>query len=189
MAESDREEPAQRLRREPQVLANIPPSAGQRRTARIFVLALLAILAATWPFATLKLPAIDAFVPFSCSALFVSDIVTAVLLFGQFSILRQRALLVIANGYVFSALIVVAHALAFPGAFSHSGLFGSGLQSAVGSIGCGIQDCRSPSSAMRCSRIRIVRAIVPLDAICHQLERRSHVRPCGCDVLVCHPAS
>jgi hypothetical protein len=132
MAESDREEqPAQRLRSEPQVLANIPPSAGQRRTARILVLALLAILATTWPFATLKLPAIDAFVPSLAAALFVSDIVTAVLLFGQFSILRQRALLVIANGYVFSALIVVAHALAFPRAFSHSGLFGSGLQSAV----------------------------------------------------------
>jgi signal transduction histidine kinase len=57
--------------------------------------------------------------------------VTAVLLFGQFAILRQWSLLVIANGYLFSALIVVAHALAFPGAFSRSGLFGSGLQSAV----------------------------------------------------------
>ena len=74
---------------------------------------------------------IHAFVPSLAAALFVSDCVTAVLLFGQFSILRQWALLVIANGYVFSALIVVAHALAFPGAFSHSGLFGSGLQSAV----------------------------------------------------------
>ncbi len=29
----------------------------------------------------------------------------------------------------------------------------------------------------------------PLDATCHQLEHRSHDRPCGCDVLVCHPAS
>jgi hypothetical protein len=131
MAESDREEPAQRLRREPQVLANIPPSIGQRRTARILVLALLAILATTWPSATIKLPEIPVFVPILAAALFVSDSVTAVLLFGQFSILRQWALLVIANGYVFSAVIVVAHALAFPGAFSPSGLFGSGLQSAV----------------------------------------------------------
>jgi len=131
MAESDREGPAQRLRREPQVLANVPPSIGQRRAAGMLVLALLAILAITWPFATFKLPAIDAFVPSLAAALFVSDSVTAVLLFGQFSILRQWALLVIANGYFFSALIVVAHALAFPGAFSHSGLFGSGLQSAV----------------------------------------------------------
>ena len=131
MAESDREEPAPRLRLEPQVLANIPPSIGQRRTARILVLALLAILAVTWPFATVKLPEIGAFVPSLAAALFVSDSVTAVLLFGQFAILRQWGLLVIANGYLFSALIVVAHALAFPGAFSRSGLFGSGLQSAV----------------------------------------------------------
>jgi signal transduction histidine kinase len=127
MAESDRED----LRREPQVLANIPPSIGQRRTARILVLVLLAILAITWPFATVKLPEIGAFVPALAAALFVSDCVTAVLLFAQFAILRQWALLIIANGYVFSALIVVAHALAFPGAFSRSGLFGSGLQSAV----------------------------------------------------------
>jgi signal transduction histidine kinase len=131
MAESDQEKPAQRLHGEPQVLANIPPSISQRRTARILVLALFAILAATWPFATVKLPAIDAFVPSLAAALFVSDSVTAVLLFGQFSILPRWSLLAIANGYVFSALIVVAHALAFPGAFSHSGLFGSGLQSAV----------------------------------------------------------
>jgi hypothetical protein len=131
MAESDPDESPRQLLPEPQVLANIPPSAGQRRTARILVLALLVILAATWPFATLKLPAIDAFVPSLAAALFVSDCVTAVLLFGQFTILRQWALLVIANGYVFSALIVVAHALAFPGAFSRTGLFGSGLQSAV----------------------------------------------------------
>ena len=131
MAESDRQEPAQPLPHEPQVLANIPPSIGQRRTALVLVLALLAILAATWPFATVRLPEIDAFVPSLAAALFVSDCVTAVLLLGQFAILRRWALLVIANGYVFSALIVVAHALAFPRAFSPGGLFGSGLQSAV----------------------------------------------------------
>ena len=131
MAESDREEPAQWPRQAPQVLANIAPSLRQRRAAYFLVLGLLAILAVTWPFATVKLPAIDAFVPSLAAALFVSDSVTAVLLFGQFSILRHWALLIIANGYVFSAFIVVAHALAFPGAFSHSGLFGSGLQSAV----------------------------------------------------------
>jgi signal transduction histidine kinase len=131
MAGNDREDIVQRAHREPQVLANIQPSSAQRRTVRIFVLALLAILAITWPFATLKLPEIAAFVPSLAAALFVSDCVTAVLLFGQFSILRQWALLIIANGYAYSALIVVAHALAFPGAFSQSGLFGAGLQSAV----------------------------------------------------------
>ena len=41
------------------------------------------------------------------------------------------SLLVVASGYLFSGLIVVAHALAFPGAFSPTGVLGSGLQSAV----------------------------------------------------------
>ena len=116
---------------EPQVLANITPTPGQRRTARAFLVALLFILLATWPFAAVKLPEVDAFVPTLAAALFVSDCVTAALLFAQFSILRQWALLVIASGYLFSALIVVAHALAFPGAFTPTGAFGAGLQSAV----------------------------------------------------------
>lgn len=115
----------------PEVLANVPPTPGQRRMARAFLLALLVFLLVTWPFAAIKLPEVDAFVPTLAAALFVSDCVTAALLYAQFSILRQWALLVIAGGYLFSALIVVAHALAFPGALTPNGVPGSGLQSAV----------------------------------------------------------
>jgi signal transduction histidine kinase len=115
----------------PEVLANISPTPGQRRMARAFLLALLIVLLVTWPFATIKLPEVDAFVPTLAAALFVSDCVTAALLLAQFSVLRQWALLVIASGYLFSALTVVAHALAFPGAFTPTGALGSGLQSAV----------------------------------------------------------
>jgi signal transduction histidine kinase len=120
-------------RHEPQVLANVTPTIGQRRMARAFALALLAIFAGTWPFVTVKLPEIDAFVPFLAAALFVADCVAAVLLFAQYSILRQRAVLILANGYLFTALIVVAHALAFPGAFAPHGFLvvGTGIQSAV----------------------------------------------------------
>ncbi|WP_287259549.1 MASE4 domain-containing protein [Mesorhizobium sp.] len=122
--------PASRIT-QPLVLANIPPSPGQGRIARAFLLALLVILLGTWPFAAIRLPEVDAFVPTLAAALFVSDCVTAALLFAQFSILRQWALLVIASGYLFSALIVIAHALTFPGAFTPTGVLGSGLQSAV----------------------------------------------------------
>src|SRR5262245_12622593 len=131
MTESRDEALAAGPQTEPQVLANVPPTAAQRRIARIFLLALVIILAATWPFATVPLPEVDAFVPTLAAALFVSDCVTAALLFAQFSILRQWALLIIANGYLFSALIVVAHALAFPGAVTPTGVLGSGPQSAV----------------------------------------------------------
>jgi signal transduction histidine kinase len=116
---------------EPQVLANVSPTAGQRRMAGAILLALLVILLGTWPFAAVKLPKVDAFVPTLAAALFISDCVTAALLFAQFSILRRWALLVIATGYLFSALIVIAHALTFPGAFTPTGVLGSGLQSAV----------------------------------------------------------
>jgi len=122
MAENDREAP---------LLATIPPSRGQRWTVRMFLLALLASVLVTWPFASIKLPAIPALVPTLAAALFISYAVTAILLYGQFSILRQQALLVIASGYVFSGLMAVAHALAFPGAFSPTGLNGAGLQSGV----------------------------------------------------------
>jgi PAS domain S-box-containing protein len=115
----------------PPLLATIPPSIGQRRVVRILILALLASVLVTWPFASVKLPAIPAFVPIIAAALFISYGVTAILLFGQFSILRHRALLVIACGYLFSGLMAVAHSLAFPGAFSPTGLNGAGSQSAV----------------------------------------------------------
>jgi hypothetical protein len=47
--------------------------------------------------------------------LFVINVITAVLLFAQFSILRSRGLLVIASGYLFTALIVIRWMLNFPG--------------------------------------------------------------------------
>jgi PAS domain S-box-containing protein len=113
------------------LLATIPPTAGQRRTVRILMLALFASVLVTWPFGSIKLSTIDGFVPANAAALFIINGVTAVLLFGQFAILRTRALLVIANGYVLSGLMVVAHALAFPGAFSPTGLNNAGPQSAI----------------------------------------------------------
>jgi hypothetical protein len=42
---------------------------------------------------------------------------------AKFSVTRSRAILALACGYLFSALIVIAHGLAFPGAFSPTGNF------------------------------------------------------------------
>ena len=41
---------------------------------------------------------------------FVTDLITAVLLFAQLSIFYSTALLVLASGYLFTALIVIPHA-------------------------------------------------------------------------------
>ena len=57
----------------------------------------------------------------------VLDVITAILLFAQFSILRSPAILVIASGYLFTALLVSAWMPSFPGVFAPEGLIG-GLQ-------------------------------------------------------------
>ena len=112
------------------ILSSLPPSRAQRRLAIVVVLALLvAFLITEGPLSTIQLGRIDAFVPAYATAMFVNDSITAVLLFAQFSILRSRALLAISSGYLFTALILIAWMLTFPGVFAPGGLLGAGLQS------------------------------------------------------------
>ena len=112
------------------ILSSLSPGRAQRRLALAVVLALLvAFFITAGPLSTIQLGRIDAFVPAYATAMFVIDSITAVLLFAQFSILRSRALLVIASGYLFTALIVIPWMLTFPGVFAPSGLLGAGLQS------------------------------------------------------------
>lgn len=67
----------------------------------------------------------DSFIPAYLTALFVCDSITAILLFAQFSILRLRATLVIASGYLFAALVLIPYALTFPGVFGPTPEIGS----------------------------------------------------------------
>src|ERR1700731_3399511 len=111
------------------ILASLSPGRAQRRLALAVVLALLvAFFIMEGPLSTIQLGRIDAFVPAYATAIFVTDSITAVLLFAQFSILRSRALLVISSGYLFTALIVIPWMLTFPGVFTPGGLLGAGLQ-------------------------------------------------------------
>ncbi len=83
------------------------------------------IFAAVVPFARVPLTPVWAFIPSYEAALVVSDLVTAVLLFGQFATARSRALLFVASAYLFTAVIAVVHALTFPGLFAPTGLLGA----------------------------------------------------------------
>jgi two-component system, NarL family, sensor histidine kinase UhpB len=113
------------------LLATLPPTRGQRRLALAIVVALLVAFVFMVPFAKIELPLVNAFVPTLETALLINDLFTSGLLFAQFSIVRQRALLVLASGYLFSALIIIPHALTFPGAFAPAGLPGAGSQSSA----------------------------------------------------------
>ena len=107
------------------------PTLRQRRLAFVVIVVTLAAFGAVAPFAGLRLPRFDSFIPAMGAIIFVTDLVTAVLLFGQFSTTGSRALLVLASGYLFTSLIAIPFALAFPDAFAPTGLLGAGPQSAA----------------------------------------------------------
>jgi signal transduction histidine kinase len=112
------------------LLATLPPSPAQRRLALTIVVTLLVAFVVTAPFRTIQLPQSGAFITAFQTVLFVNDLITATLLFAQFSILRWRALLALASGYLFTSLIAIPYALTFPGSFSETGLLGAGYQTA-----------------------------------------------------------
>src|SRR3954454_7468778 len=108
------------------VLSNLPPSRTQQKLALTVALliATAAIVISAAGLQQVQLATIDALVPLYGMAMFVSDSITAVLLFTQFSIVRSRALLIISSGYVWTALVVIPWLLSFPGVFAPHGLLG-----------------------------------------------------------------
>jgi hypothetical protein len=110
-------------------LVNLPPTRRQTRIALLVAVVLLVGLGATTPFVNVPLRRIDAFIPAIEVAVIITDFITAVLLFSQCRIYHSRALLALASGYLFTALIIIPHVLTFPGAFSPTGLLGAGIQS------------------------------------------------------------
>jgi signal transduction histidine kinase len=112
--------------------SNLAPGPAQKRLALVLVLALLIVFfLVIGRYGSIQLAPVAGFVPIFSTATFLIDLITAILLFAQFSILRSRALLVIASGYVYTALIVIPWTLTLPGAFASGSLIG-GVQSPAG---------------------------------------------------------
>jgi PAS domain S-box-containing protein len=109
-------------------LLSLPPTRGQTRWVVAVAVCQLAALALLAPFAGIPLGQMNGFIPAVEGVVFVTDLITSVLLFSQFATHRLNALLILACGYLLSALIIIPHALSFPGAFSPIGLPGGGFQ-------------------------------------------------------------
>lgn len=112
----------------PVFLSTAAPRLQDRRLALGVVVASLLIFLCLAPFAKQPLPHVPPFIPIYQSALVISDSITAAILLIQFNILRSRALLALAAGYLFTALMAVVHTLSFPGLFAPAGLLGAGPQ-------------------------------------------------------------
>jgi PAS domain S-box-containing protein len=112
-------------------LSTLPPTSRDRNVALAIVGVSTVLFACAVPFAGTPLVQIPAFVASYQSALVVNDLITAVLLFSQFGVVRSRAILLLASGYLFTAAAAMAHALTFPGLFAPTGLLNAGPQTTV----------------------------------------------------------
>jgi signal transduction histidine kinase len=112
------------------VSSNKPPGLSEKRRAAAFALSVVTVFFVVALFADGRAHPIPGFVLAFSAAMFVCDAITAVLLFAQFVILRSPALLLVANGYVFAALVLIPYVLTYPGIVGPDPLLG-GLQSSA----------------------------------------------------------
>jgi signal transduction histidine kinase len=108
----------------PLVITAMPIDATQRRVAISVIIVVAFIELASAPFASLPVARIDSFIPVLQSVMCILHLITAVLLFSQYSVRPRFATLAIACGYVSSGLFAFDQSLAFPGAYSTGILIG-----------------------------------------------------------------
>ena len=106
------------------LLAGYPAIRREHLRAFAVLAGLFLAFATVAPFASIQLPAVKTSIPAVGTGILMTDLITSALLFAQFSIVRWRALLVLASGYCFTALIVVPHALTF----AADSIIGGGVQ-------------------------------------------------------------
>ena len=100
----------------PLVIATMPATERQRTIAAGIIILLTIAAAVIAPFASIQVARVDAFIPVLQTVVSAADLITAVLLFAQFSIQPQLAILALASGYIFSGSFAFLQTLAFPGA-------------------------------------------------------------------------
>src|SRR3569623_3405082 len=96
------------------IFLSIMPACPKERRLALMLLAISAgIFALCVPFAMTALAPINAFIPAYESAVTSNDLITTVLLFGQFTIIGKRGLKYLACGYLFTSLMALCHLLSF----------------------------------------------------------------------------
>jgi signal transduction histidine kinase len=112
-------------------LFDTPPDRQQIRLSFYIIGLLFGALLVILPIHEVQLGRIDAFVPAIDSIMCVAELIIATLLYAQAAVFRSRALTVLASGYLFASLLLIPHALTFPGAFAPQGLLGAGLSTSA----------------------------------------------------------
>jgi signal transduction histidine kinase len=112
--------------------SSLTPGPAQQRAALLFALGIIAAFFIIVGLSDNQPRPFPGFVLVFVVSMLVCDFITAILLFAQYTILRSPAILVIANGYIFTALVLIGWTLTFPGVFVPGQPLMGGLQSASG---------------------------------------------------------
>src|SRR4051812_20740563 len=110
----------------PIVVALMPSTPQQRAVAVGVTVTIFALAALIAPFAHIQIGSIDSFVPVLQTVLSAADLLTATLLFAQYSVQPHRALLAAASGYIFGGSFAFLQTLSFPGGYAPNGIIGDG---------------------------------------------------------------
>jgi two-component sensor histidine kinase len=111
------------------VIAAMPATGRQHKIAVGALIVLFIVVAATIPLVHIQFPPINSFVPIVETAICITNLLTAAFLFSQYSVYPQRALLVLAGGFVFNGLFAFVHILVFLGVYGSVSLIGDGTSS------------------------------------------------------------
>jgi signal transduction histidine kinase len=108
----------------PIVVALMPSTPRQRAMAAGVAVIILALAALVAPFVNVQIGRIDSVLPVLQTVLSAADLLTATLLFAQYSVQPHRELLVVASGYIFAGSFAFLQTLSFPGSYAPNGLIG-----------------------------------------------------------------
>lgn len=98
------------------------------RLALVIVAVSLGMFVTLIPFARTPLAAAPWFIPLHQPVLVINDLITMTLLLAYFNLTRKHGILILACGYLYSAVMATVHLLSFPGVFAPGGLLGAGPQ-------------------------------------------------------------
>src|ERR1700737_2842080 len=111
--------------------ATRPAPAGRTNKA-ILICGVIALFTAFFaPIAGVKWPLIPAFLPAYQTAVIIAYVITGYLIFAQYQVTRSLALLYLSGGCLYTAAILIAQFLSFPGMFMTQGAIFGGAQTTI----------------------------------------------------------
>ena len=108
----------------PLVVASMPYTQRHRAMALGLVVSILVVSSFLAPFANQHIGRVDSFLPVVQTVMAAADLLTATLLFAQYSVQPHRALLIVASGYICAGSFAFLQTLSFPGSYAPNGLIG-----------------------------------------------------------------